>query len=219
MNGIIGMAELARLDRADRTAAGLPEHGRPLSASLLAMLNDVLDFSKIEAGKMDIDAIPFDLHETVADAARLLAVPIAAKGLDLDVRIAADVPAQATGDPNRLRQILVNLIGNALKFTAKGRIGITVTRNAAEQGTGRDGTDPLRRHRHRDRDLAAEPAADLRGVRPGEASVTRRFGGTGLGLSISSQLVAADGGRIWVESQEGSGRSTSPCRCQSRRRS
>jgi len=202
MNGIIGMSELAlSTELTERQRGYLTTVGRSAKA-LLAMLNDVLDLSKIEAGKMDVDSVPFPLQETVVEAARLLAVSISQKRLDLVCRIEEGVPQVVTGDPNRLRQILINLVGNALKFTEQGEITIEVT------AENRENACSLVHFCVRDTGIGI-PADRQRRIfeafDQGEASVTRRFGGTGLGLSISSQLVSLMHGRIWVESESGQG--------------
>ena len=166
------------------------------------MLNDILDLSKIEAGKMDVDAVPFPLPETVVEAARLLAVSISQKKLDLVCHIDPAVPDMVVGDPNRLRQILVNLVGNALKFTERGRIEIDVSVSQRTE------THASVHFVVRDSGIgipADKQARIFEAFDQGEMSVTRRFGGTGLGLSISSQLVSLMNGRIWVESEPGRG--------------
>ena len=171
--------------------------------SLLGLINDILDFSKIEAGKLDLERVDFDLRDVLDETMRPLAPRAHQKGLELAYHVAAGVPAAVSGDPARLRQIIVNLVGNALKFTERGR-GRPPGR-ARGRRTGRSGDAALHGHRHRHRHPAGEAGDDLRGVHAGRRSTTRRFGGTGLGLAIASQLVALMGGRIWVESEPGQG--------------
>ncbi|MEW4487990.1 response regulator [Thalassoglobus sp. JC818] len=202
MNGIIGMSELALstdLDSRQRTYLGTVHKS---ANSLLAILNDILDFSKIESGKMDVESIPFDLHESIADAVRLFAGAATRKGLDISCLALEGVPVRVMGDANRLNQILVNLIGNALKFTTSGEVRVTAERAEDAAGTARvrfcvADTGIGIPEETRDRIFCA--------FDQGQASVTRRFGGTGLGLAISSQLISLMGGKIWVESEEGSG--------------
>ncbi|SFI30003.1 response regulator [Planctomicrobium piriforme] len=202
MNGIIGMSELAlRTDLDERQRSYLTTVNNS-AKSLLSILNDVLDFSKIEAGKMDVDAIPFDLHETIVDAARLFAASASQKKLDMGCRVRPDVPARVIGDPNRLRQILINLLGNAIKFTERGTVDVQAFLES--QANGQAVVHLIVS------DTGIGIPAALQGrifnaFDQGEASVTRRFGGTGLGLSISSQLAALMNGRIWVESIPGTG--------------
>jgi signal transduction histidine kinase/CheY-like chemotaxis protein len=198
MNGIIGMTELA-LD----TPLTEPQHEyletvKECADSLMLIINDILDFSKIEAGKMTLDSMAFDVRRLVADAARPLAVRAEQKGLELLLHVAPDVPAFLRGDPGRLRQVLVNLLGNAIKFTEHGEVLVSVTRSTgtevrfevADTGIGIP---------------ADKQAAIFAAFTQADGSTTRRFGGTGLGLTISSQLIGMMGGRIWVESAPGTG--------------
>jgi two-component system sensor kinase len=202
MNGIIGMAELAlATDLTERQRMYLTTLGRSAKA-LLAMLNDVLDFSKIEAGKLEVESLPFDLHETVVESVKLLAVSAHQKGLSVTCSIAPDVPVTITGDAMRLRQVLLNLLGNAIKFTSSGEIQVRAVLATAEDGTTRV------RLSVKDTGIGIPAERQKRifeAFDQGEASVTRRFGGTGLGLAISSQLIALIGGRIQVDSEEGQG--------------
>ncbi|HUT10570.1 MAG TPA: response regulator [Thermoguttaceae bacterium] len=198
MNGIIGMTELALSTALSTQQQNYLAIVKQSANSLLALLNDILDFSKIEAGRMDLEKIVFSLRDVVGDAARLLAVPASQKGLELICGVAPDVPDAVLGDPNRLRQIVVNLVGNAVKFTAAGEVLVDVRleNNASSQvvlhfavsdtGTGIP---------------ADKQRCIFEAFRQSDNSTTRRFGGTGLGLAISSQLVTLMGGRIWVDSQ------------------
>src|SRR5215208_1475174 len=122
MNGVIGMTELAlntQLTGQQRNYLGVVKDS---ANALLTLLNDILDFSKIEAGRMELEAIPFSVRDVVGDAARLLAVTASRKGLELGCKVASDVPRAVVGDPGRLRQIIVNLVGNAIKFTEQGEV-------------------------------------------------------------------------------------------------
>jgi len=200
MNGIIGMTELALNTELDGEQREYLETVRDSAESLLAILNDVLDFSKIEAGRLELEHAAFDLEGVIDGTLRALAVRAHGKGLELVHETAADVPRRVVGDPGRLRQILVNLVGNAIKFTETGEV---VVRVARERGSGG------RLHfRVSDTGIGVAPEKQERifhAFEQGDASTTRRFGGTGLGLAISAQLVELMGGRIWLESEVGRG--------------
>jgi signal transduction histidine kinase/CheY-like chemotaxis protein len=202
LNGVIGMTGL--LLESDLTA----EHYeyaqtiRTSADSLLSIINDVLDFSKIEAGHMDLEILDFDLRTTVEDVTDMLAVRAHDKGLELSCLVYPDVPALLCGDPGRLRQILINLTGNAIKFTERGEVFIRVTR---EQETDKDITV-----RFSVTDTGIGIPEDYEGFlfksfTQADASITRKYGGTGLGLAISKQLAELMGGRMGVESEEGKG--------------
>ena len=168
----------------------------------LALFNDILDFSKIEAGKMELERIAFAVREFIGGSVRLLVVSASKKGLKLACRVAPNVPAKVVGDPLRLRQILVNLVGNAIKFTERGEVLVDVSAEAesesrvvlhfAVQDTGIGIS-------------ADKQQCIFEAFRQSDSSMTRRFGGTGLGLAISSQLVSLMDGRMWVESEPGAG--------------
>jgi CheY-like chemotaxis protein len=169
---------------------------------LLTIINDILDFSKIEAGKLTIVPVVFDLHETMQEIARLFAAEAQKKGIALQVKPMPDTPRRVRSDPLRLRQILTNLIGNALKFTPAGLIDVTVT------CTARRATEAQLRFSITDTGIGipAERLPDLfEKFTQGDASTTRQYGGTGLGLAISKHLVALLGGTIGVSSQSGVG--------------
>jgi two-component system sensor kinase len=209
MNGVIGMAELAlstQLTSQQRNYLGIVKDS---ANSLLALLNDILDFSKIEAGRMELEEIPLAVRDVAGDAARLLAVTASRKGLELGCRIDAKVPAMLIGDPGRLRQIIVNLIGNAIKFTERGEVLVDVTIDvAAGLPTVPHSAEVLLHCRVRDTGIGIpsdKQASIFEAFKQTDSSITRRFGGTGLGLAISAQLVSLMNGRIWVESVPGEG--------------
>lgn len=205
MNGIIGMSRLllqSRLDGEQRDNARIVlESGQ----SLLQILNDILDYSKLEAGKIDIEAIDFDLRNAIEDAVALMSSKAGEKGIHLAAEIDGDLPRYYRGDPGRLRQVLLNLIGNAVKFTDKGGVSVTVRRAATPEAGGE-----IVRLRVGIRDtgigISKEAQARLFGsFVQADSSISRRFGGTGLGLAISRRIVNAMGGDIGVESAPGAG--------------
>jgi two-component system, sensor histidine kinase and response regulator len=166
---------------------------------LLTVINDVLDFSKIEAGKLDMECIDFDPRDTLDDTLATLAARAHKKGLELAAHVAPDVPAALAGDPHRLRQVVVNLVGNAIKFTERGEVVLSVKR--AED-------DGLLHFEVRDTGIGIAPeeqAKLFRAFSQADTSTTRKYGGTGLGLAISARLVELMGGRIWLESELGRG--------------
>ena len=202
MNGIIGMTELALQTSLNSQQRYFLTTLAQSAQALMHLLNDILDISKIEAGKMDLERAAFDLRDTVFDAVHVLAAPVAAKGLELLCRVAPDVPVELVGDSVRLRQIIVNLVGNASKFTDQGEIAVEVI---LESRTA----DRVRLH-FSVTDTGVGVPADRRerifeSFRQADVSTTRKFGGTGLGLNISAQLVSMMSGRIWVDSVEGTG--------------
>jgi CheY-like chemotaxis protein len=176
---------------------------RQSADALLTIVNDILDFSKIEAGRLDVEPVPFVLRRTVAETVRSIAIRVGERGLSLEYDIAADVPDALVGDAGRLRQILLNLLGNATKFTHTGGVRVVVTND-----TG-DGDSPLVVHfAIHDTGIgipADKHALIFEAFSQADGSTTRRFGGTGLGLTITAKLVGLMGGRIWVESEVGRG--------------
>ncbi|HJT77184.1 MAG TPA: ATP-binding protein, partial [Gemmataceae bacterium] len=202
MNAIIGMTEAALETPLDPEQQEYLRIVRDSAESLLRVINDLLDFSKIEARKLTLEAIDFRVQENVADALRLLALPAQDKGLGLVCDVGPEVPAAVTGDPFRLRQILVNLLGNAVKFTAAGEVGVRVTVEA-------DPGEEVLLHFAVSDTGTGIPEEKLRAIFDpfvqADGSTTRRYGGTGLGLSISRHLVELMGGQIWAVSEAGKG--------------
>jgi CheY-like chemotaxis protein len=171
---------------------------------LLHIINDILDFSKIEAGKMSVEQIPFSLHRVLEEVCKLVAPQAGLKRLGVECQLAESVPAEVVGDPARLRQVLVNLLGNAIKFTAHGSVTLEVTQIVSEPGSQR--ANLLFRVCDTGIGIPREQQETIfEAFGQADSSVTRRFGGTGLGLTICSQLVQLMGGRIWVESTPGAG--------------
>ncbi len=202
MNGVIGMTSLLLDSPLTTEQREFAETIRNSGDTLLSIINDILDFSKIEAGRLELEKEVFGLRECIESTLDLVSANAAKKGLDLLYEIAADAPSQVRGDITRLRQILVNLLNNALKFTERGEVVLTL--NAAAIGSG-----TIELHfAVRDTGIGIPAAAMERlfhSFSQVDASTTRKYGGTGLGLAISKRLAELMGGRMWVESQEGRG--------------
>ena len=202
MNGVIGMIELARMNRLDDETQEYLNIAQASANSLLAILNDILDVSKIEAGKLHIEHTPFEFAALVNDVLRLMTPQIKDKGLSSECKLPADLPQILIGDPLRIRQVLLNLIGNAVKFTLTGRIEVSA--RVIETGA----SDMMLAIDIADTGIGI-PADRLEAIfhafAQADGSTTRNFGGTGLGLTISSQLVEMMGGRLTVQSQQGVG--------------
>ncbi len=202
MNGVLGMSDLLLDTPLNRTQREYAETIRSSAQSLLAIINDLLDFSKIEAGKMEIESTDLVAHEVLEDVATMMAAAASAKGLEIIVRIGLNTPSVVRGDPQRLRQCLVNLVGNAVKFSERGEILISVQPALNESG------ERVLRFEVRDEGPGIDPKSLEMLFEPfvqADSSVTRRFGGTGLGLSIVRALVSMMRGRIGVESEVGRG--------------
>ncbi len=202
MNGIIGMTELLFNTQPTTEQRGFLNMVKHSATSLLRLLNDILDFSKIEAGKLDLENREFSLRDCIGHTVQSLGAQAGEKGLELLCRIDPNVPDVMIGDAVRLGQIVVNLVGNAIKFTEKGEIEVNVSKDPNSDGPG------CLHFSVRDSGIGI-PIEQQKKIFDSfsqvDASTTRRFGGTGLGLAISSQLVAMMRGQIWVQSEEGKG--------------
>jgi signal transduction histidine kinase/CheY-like chemotaxis protein len=202
MNGVIGMTHILADTELTEVQRDCVSTIQSSGESLLSVINDILDFSKIESGRMQLEASSFSLQQCIEEALDLFAAPIRCKGLEAVYQIAREVPSDLVGDPMRLRQILVNLIGNAVKFTEEGEIAVEVQSVSHESG------GHCLRFSVRDTGIGI-PTASLdklfRAFQQVDTSTTRRYGGTGLGLVISQRLAELMNGRIWVESSPGAG--------------
>ncbi len=202
MNGVLGLTELLLDTPLDAEQYELLSTVHKSGQSLVVIINDILDFSRLEAGKMILGVEPFDLRQTIQEVIALFAAQVSAKGLDLSLRYAAGVPTQMVGDAVRIRQVMTNLVGNAIKFTERGAVEVSVV---SKELTAADANLYVEV-----RDTGIGIASDKLEVifekfTQADGSMTRRYGGTGLGLTIAKQLVELMGGGIGVESQPGEG--------------
>ncbi len=204
MNGVLGMTQLALETTLTDDQREYISVAKQSADALLTVINDILDFSKIEAGKLDLDPFPFILRDSLADDLRSVAMQAQEKGLELLYEIDDAVPDRLIGDAGRLRQILLNLVSNAIKFTREGEVGVSASVESVSPGN-------VRIHfTVRDTGIGIDPEKQeliFEAFSQADSSTTRRFGGTGLGLSISRQLVGMMNGRIWLESARGQGTS------------
>src|SRR5262245_55221426 len=216
MNGILGMTELTLGTDLTREQRDYLETAKSSAEALLGILNDILDFSKIEAGKLDLDPHNFDLRECLGDVLKVLSRRAHQKGLELSGHILPTVPNYLVGDSLRLRQVVVNLVGNAIKFTQRGEVVVRV--EVDEATLEEDTTNDIELHVSvRDTGIGIpldKQQMVFEAFTQADSSTTRNFGGTGLGLAISSRLVNLMGGRIWVVSEPGRGSTFHfTCRC------
>jgi len=211
MNAVLGLTELVLDTELSDTQREYLQMVHTSGEALLALLDDILDFSKVEAGKIELERVRFSLREVLGDAVKALGLRADKKGLELALHVAPDVPQTVVGDPGRLRQVVVNLVGNAIKFTERGEVVVDVA--VADDGPcdGPPPDGPRRvslRFAVKDTGIGIPPekqGAVFEAFEQADASTTRRFGGTGLGLAISTKLVGLMGGRIEVESEVGRG--------------
>ncbi len=202
LNGVIGMTNLLLMTSLDGEQRNFAETIRVSGESLLIVVNDILDFSKIEAGKLDLDIVNFDLREAIDSIMDLLASQAHSKGLELAAFVNPGVPTHIRGDPGRLRQVINNLVGNAIKFTTKGEVVLSVSALTETM------TDAVLRFEVRDTGIGIDAATQSRlfeAFSQADGSTTRRYGGTGLGLAISKRLIQLMNGKIGMESTVGKG--------------
>jgi PAS domain S-box-containing protein len=202
MNGVIGMTELAMGTQLDTTQREYLTIVKNSAQSLMVILNDILDFSKIEAGKLNIESVEFSLQELVHETLKILVQRAQGKGLAMAEELSTALPTQVRGDPVRIRQVLTNLCDNAIKFTARGGVTVSVAARALDPGTAEV------RFSVKDTGIGIPPEKQkgvFEAFSQADTSTTRKFGGTGLGLTICARLVELMGGRIWVDSTPGQG--------------
>jgi signal transduction histidine kinase/CheY-like chemotaxis protein len=202
MNGVLGMTQLALDTNLTLEQRDYLSTVKASADALLNVINDILDFSKIEAGKLTLEPISFSLRSALVDTLRSIAMRAAEKGLELNYEVTEDVPETVIGDPGRLRQIVLNLTGNAIKFTSSGEVTVRVTQESKTE------TSQCLHFQVQDTGIGIPPEKQqsvFEAFSQADGSTTRRFGGTGLGLTISRRLVALMEGRIWVESEVGKG--------------
>ncbi len=204
MNGILGMVELALDTPLDAEQRDYLHTSKESAEALLTVINDILDFSKIESGRLDLEHVNFSLRESLTQTIKVLSLRAHQKGLDLNLHVDPEVIDLVAGDPVRLRQIIVNLVGNAVKFTSSGGVTLSVYRES-------QGDDHVTvRFTVKDTGIGIAPERQkeiFSSFTQADNTTTRRYGGTGLGLTISRRLTEMLGGRMWLESQPGKGSS------------
>ena len=205
MNGVLGMLELALGTELTPEQREYLKLARNSADALLRVINGILDFSKIEAGHLQLETISFSLRSTLEDIAGAFALEAESKGLELNCEVASEIPDKLLGDPGRLRQILINLMGNSLKFTERGHVTVRVAEEAPSENALRSGNQNEVRLQFAVSDSGIGVAPEKQQLifdafKQADGSTTRRYGGTGLGLAISRQLVELMAGRIWLES-------------------
>jgi PAS domain S-box-containing protein len=212
MHGVLGMTDLALDTELTDEQREYLTMSKQSAQALLGVINDILDFSKIEARKLRLDPVDFNLRDRVGDTVKTLAPRAQQKGLELACHILPDVPEYVHADPDRLRQVLVNLIGNAIKFTERGEVVLKVSRQSESADVPADcllpAADCLLRFEVSDTGIGVprdKQQIIFEAFQQGDLSTTRRYGGTGLGLAITSQLAEMMGGRVWVDSEPGMG--------------
>jgi signal transduction histidine kinase/CheY-like chemotaxis protein len=202
LNGVVGMVDLTLDTNLSAEQRDYLESAKTSADGLLTVINDILDFSRIEARQLQLDPVQFSLRNSLESAVETLALRADQKGLELACHIATDTPDELIGDAGRLRQIVLNLVGNAIKFTQRGEVVVAIGKES------RGGDQAVLRFSVKDTGvgIAKEKQGTIfEAFRQADSSTTRVYGGTGLGLAISSQLVAMMGGRLWVESELGKG--------------
>jgi two-component system, sensor histidine kinase and response regulator len=202
MNGVIGMVELLMDTELTLEQREYVHAVRSSGEALMIIINDILDFSKIEAHKLEIESVAFNLRDSIGDILQTMGLRATEKGLELAYEVSHDIPDTVMGDPGRLRQIIVNLVGNAIKFTEKGEVVLSVALEESEEA------EVLLHFIVKDTGIGIPQEQQKRifeSFTQADTSTTRKYGGTGLGLTISARLVALFGGRIWVESEVGKG--------------
>ena len=202
LNGVLGMLQLLRDTPLDRGQAAYVETIASSGSALMSVINDILDYARIESGKLHLERIDFDLEELLSDTLALFSAQAVEKRLRLHLGLDRGVPRRLNGDPTRLRQVLMNLLSNALKFTAEGHVAVRVQRRFDEGGRER----LLYSVSDSGIGISAQAQKTLfESFSQADSSTTRRYGGSGLGLAISRELVQMMGGRIEVSSEPGKG--------------